>query len=150
MTGTPLALANRAESAHPVDMGNLPAVVVVAVMFVGPVAGCSKSAHPPTPQPGTLHGLVRLSGGPITLSGSPQPHPGTGNVLIYNVPTYTGSPLETVKLDNAGSFTANVPPGTYYLATTAATFGDRPCTATEPIVVISGRTSQAGITCQIM
>ena len=109
--------------------------VVATTALPTAVAGCSGPRHVGV---ATVHGKVVLSGGAPALQGQPVGRKGTGSVLFFTDAGRTGTPAYTTAVRADGTYSAQVEPGRYYLATTAATFNASP--APGPSIVV--RSSQ--------
>lgn len=116
--------------------------IVASLPFL---VSCSSSAGSPTTastKHGTVTGKLQLSGGPA---------PGTartaqGEVSAFKDASLTGQPAAKTKTAANGSFSLNLPAGTYYLAATSPSFkidptpATPPCRANAPAVVSIGST----------
>ena len=118
--------------------------------------GCSSSEPRTDPSTapadqGTVTGRLRLSGGPNPGTDSAAP----GEVYVFASAGLTGQPQVKAKTGADGSFSLNLPPGTYYLAATSPSFSidppppTPPCRGDKPAVVSRGSTSRVDVVCQM-
>lgn len=102
----------------------------VAVLLPS-VASCASSSASPTASSakhGTVTGKLHLSGGPGLSVARTAP----GDVLAFKAASLTGKPVAKAKTAANGSFSLNLPAGTYYLAATSPSFNIDPAPATPP------------------
>jgi hypothetical protein len=121
------------------------ALLGIGLICVLALAGCGGGAHGAL---ATVHGEVRLVGGPATRHDQASVHLGQGSVLVFATRERAGRPLLTVHIDTTGSYSFRARPGTYFLATTAATSDGVPFDG-PTIDVGAGRVVRADIDCQI-
>ena len=113
------------------------ALVLPAALLVG----CSAS----TPATGTISGHLRQVGG--IPPGDDRPVPGTVTIT-------GGAVSKELAVGNDGSYTVDVPPGTYTVVGHSPTSlsgnkqGD--CAASGPAVVTSGMSTTADVICSIL
>jgi hypothetical protein len=134
-----------------------PAAACLAVtVLLASCVGCSSSEPRTGPSTapadqGTVTGTLRLSGGPNPGTDSAAP----GEVYVFASAGRTGQPQVRAKTGADGSFSLNLPPGTYYLAATSPGFSidppppTPPCRGDKPAVVSRGSTSRVDVVCQM-
>jgi hypothetical protein len=131
------------------------AVCLVSVALLASCGGRSspkpRQSTAPTGE-GTVTGILHLSGGPAPGSDSAA----VGEVYAFTSAMLTGRPRIRAKTGSDGSFSLNLPAGTYYLAATSPSFSidppppaTPPCRGDRPAVVSGGRTSRVDVVCQM-
>jgi hypothetical protein len=126
------------------------------VLLLACCGGCSSSKPRATASTapageGTVTGTLQLVGGPAPGTASPA----AGEVYAFTSAGLTGKPTARVKTGSDGSFSLNLPPGTYYLAATSPSFNIDPAPATPPCrgdgpaVVSRGSTGLVDVVCEM-
>ncbi len=127
-------------------------IAVGIVASVPILASCSSSSASPTASSarhGTVTGTLRASGGPAPGT----PRTAQGEVSAFRDASLTGQPAAKTKTTANGSFSLNLPAGTYYLAATSPSFNTDqppatpPCRADKPAIVSIGSTIQLDVVC---
>ncbi len=127
--------------------------LALAFLAMG-IAACSSSGLPATTTStldatGTVTGSLQLVGGPAPGLDIPAP----GVVYAFSSATLAGPPVSQTTAGSDGTFSLNLPAGTYYLGATSPKFvldpppATPPCFGDKPAVVTSGGTSSVKIAC---
>lgn len=115
-------------------------VAWVSLIAVGLLAGCARASGQ-----ATLSGHLYMVGGPVVRGATPSPRPLAGKVVASGP---AGAYTATVGAD--GSYTLQLPPGTYSVTGTSPSFngGTGICRADGTVTVVIGQQGTVDVYCQ--